>query len=353
MLNDRDRNESRYSGSDHDGDEFDFLNVPPPPTSSHWDDTPRYSPSRRDGLSQYKEEYSEARKREDTAATHHHEGPRTPSLLQLSVSSLLAAALIATIINPLSHNKSAPEPKDGGEPPAGKVEKKGQAPSSQPKPTPKVGSNVSDLISRLDGIRSDKLVELVGDGKLLRVDIPYATDKNFTGSQQYSSSRCFLSASAAKSLLTALAEAERQGYGLHLLDCYRPFSVQEKLYEHQQRFGGPEVASTRRDANGKPVKGSVHNKGGAVDLTLTKNGVDVSMPTEYDAQGEGAHWKNISTSTAEGKNAHRLLAIMKGAGFETVPSEWWHYEWKGGRAFGLKDENFEKITTDVFKVEYR
>lgn len=349
MLNDRDRNESRYSDSEYSGDEFDFLNVPPPPSLSDWDDSPRYTVrDEREGTYPAGET-----QREEKYHHHYHEPSQSPSLLQLSVSTLLAAALVVSIVNPLNHRKGAPEPKDGGDVPAGKVQKDESTPPVEPKATPKVTSNVSDLISRLDGVREDKLVELVGDGKLLRVDIPYATPNNFTGKQQYDSSRCFLSAGAAKALLTALADAERQGYGIHLLDCYRPFSVQEKLYEHQQKFGGPAVASTRRDADGRPVKGSVHNKGAAVDITLTKNGKDVPMPTAYDASGEGAHWKNISSRTAEGKNALRLRDIMDRAGFDTIPSEWWHYDWRGGRSFGLKDQEFESMKTEVLKVQYK
>lgn len=359
MLDDQKSNTGRQAKDD----EFSYLDVPPPP---NYEGTKRYRDEEGSSRDLSRESFPYERGYESLTpaprdpeqhylAPHHYPSHQsTPprdnrSLIQLSINTLLVATLVATILHPGIHEKGAPTPNEGGET-TGKVEKNK---TNKPTPVPRLKHNIPQLISRLELLEDDELVELVGDGKLLRTELPYATAQNFTGVQQYNASRCFLAAGAAKALLKALSDAENQGYGIHLLDCYRPFQVQEKIYRHQQEQGGPDVASTRRDANGRPVKGSVHNKGAAVDITLTIDGKDVPMPTAFDAEGPGAHWRNISKETQGGKNAHRLLAIMNKAGFETVSTEWWHYEWKQGKNFPLIDRNFEDLIVESFKVEFK
>jgi D-alanyl-D-alanine dipeptidase len=90
------------------------------------------------------------------------------------------------------------------------------------------------------------------------LDIRYATPDNFTGKTLYSSADCFLAREVASALKKVQEDLKKQGYRLKIFDGYRPLSVQKKMWK------------VYPDANyvANPEKGSVHNKGYAIDLTL-------------------------------------------------------------------------------------
>ncbi len=109
------------------------------------------------------------------------------------------------------------------------------------------------------------LVEVTGLDPAIRIEMRYATPDNFTGRAIYPSGRCFLARETARRLARVQARLAREGLGLKLYDCYRPFSAQKTLWElaPDKRFvARPE----KRD--GRPARGSRHNRGAAVDLTL-------------------------------------------------------------------------------------
>src|SRR6266496_1401556 len=111
-------------------------------------------------------------------------------------------------------------------------------------------------------------------------DIRYATTNNFTHQKLYDTARCMLRPDAAKKLEAVQADAQQMGLSLKVYDCYRPLSVQKRMWAivHDDRY----VAD--------PAKGSRHNRGAAVDLTLIdKNGAELTMPTPYDDFTEKAH----------------------------------------------------------------
>ena len=61
-------------------------------------------------------------------------------------------------------------------------------------------------------------------------DIKYATENNFTGEKLYDESKCYLHPSTAKKLNLVQKELAAKRLGLKVFDCYRPISVQEKLW---------------------------------------------------------------------------------------------------------------------------
>jgi len=78
-----------------------------------------------------------------------------------------------------------------------------------------------------------------------------------------------------------------------------------------------------------PKKGSIHNRGGAVDISLAdSDGKELDMGTPFDFFGpEASHdFENLSEEVKE--NRKILRKIMTRSGFRIFESEWWHYNLK-------------------------
>lgn len=185
------------------------------------------------------------------------------------------------------------------------------------------------------------LVELVKLDPTMVLDIRYATVNNFTRRQVYPSTRCFLRRAAAAKLKQVQKELCEMGLGLKIFDGYRPFSVQElfwKVFPHEEY-----VARPVRDPSGRPIAGSKHNRGAAVDLTLIdlKTGKELEMPSGFDDLSSRANRNYTAMAPAAAKNCKLLEDIMVKYGFEPLPTEWWHFDLVGWQAFDLLDISFE------------
>ena len=89
-------------------------------------------------------------------------------------------------------------------------------------------------------------------------DMKYSTDDNFLKEKVYPCDECFLRVKTVKALLDANSSFIEKGYKIKLFDCYRPKAIQKKMWKI--------VPDANFVAN--PKKGSIHNRGGAVDITL-------------------------------------------------------------------------------------
>ena len=166
------------------------------------------------------------------------------------------------------------------------------------------------------------------------LDIRYATTNNFTGKQIYPSARCYLRKQTADKLAMVQQELKSQGLGLKLFDGYRPLSAQRKLWEI--------VPDSRYIAD--PAKGSKHNRGAAVDLTLVdKNGKELAMPTPYDDFTEKAHWNYQNLPQEAIRNRTLLRQIMEKHGFKGISTEWWHFDDRNWEQYEILDLDFDKI----------
>ncbi len=90
-----------------------------------------------------------------------------------------------------------------------------------------------------------------------------------------------------------------------------------------------------------PARGSIHNRGGAVDITLVdKEGNEIDMGTKFDHFGtESSHkYQNISRDII--RNRKFLKKIMEKHNFESFDSEWWHYNLKGSKKDKLSNFNW-------------
>jgi len=177
--------------------------------------------------------------------------------------------------------------------------------------------------------RSADLVEVQKVIPGVVLDIRYATTNNFTGQQLYPFSKCYLRRASAEKLRAAQAELATMGYGLKIFDGYRPLSVQWKMWEVYPHAGY--VAD--------PRKGSRHNRGAAVDVTLIRisDGTELPMPTPYDDFTEKAH-RNFKELPEEViRNRELLEAVLKKNGFVGLHTEWWHFDDKDWRNYPILD----------------
>jgi len=182
------------------------------------------------------------------------------------------------------------------------------------------------------------LVDVTKAAPGVRLDIRYATPNNFTGVAVYPAPRCFLRTAVAKRLARVQADLEKQGLGLKVYDCYRPFSIQKKFWS---LVPNEDWVAKPVEKNGKPVSGSKHNRGAAVDLTLVDAaGQEVPMPSGFDDFTEKARRDYTGGDPAARANAKRLEAAMVKEGFEPLPTEWWHFDGPGWEKDGLLDVPF-------------
>ena len=147
-------------------------------------------------------------------------------------------------------------------------------------------------------------------------DMKYATSDNFLKAKVYDCAECFLRLKTVKAMIEANTEFMKKGYKIKIFDCYRPLDIQKRMWKI---VPNPEYVAN-------PIKGSIHNRGGAVDITLVDtNGKTLNMGTTFDFFGiEASHnYQNLSQEIKS--NRQLLKTIMIQNGFNSLESEWWHY----------------------------
>jgi D-alanyl-D-alanine dipeptidase len=184
-----------------------------------------------------------------------------------------------------------------------------------------INNSVFSQISRLVNIQ-----EL--DSTIL-VDVRYATENNFTGQKLYETNKVYLIKEAAESLVKVNQYLKKK-YNLRLkiFDGYRPLSVQKKMWAI--------MPDERYVAN--PAKGSRHNRGCAVDLTLVDSlGNELDMGTPYDDFTEKSHidYKNLPERVLQ--NRKILQEAMTKFNFLPMRTEWWHFDYKGWEKYPILD----------------
>ena len=185
--------------------------------------------------------------------------------------------------------------------------------------------------------RQPDLVELVKLDPTIKLDIHYASSNNFLGTPFYSQARAFLQRPAAEALVRANRKLHQQGYGLLIFDGYRPWYVTKMFWDATPAKDHIYVAD--------PAKGSMHNRGCAVDLTLwdLRTGQPLAMPSSYDEMAESAH-SDYAGGTAQQKANRRLLrSSMEAEGFTVNPEEWWHFDYKDWRLYPIMNVPFEEL----------
>lgn len=167
------------------------------------------------------------------------------------------------------------------------------------------------------------------------LDIRYATANNFTGEVIYNMAKAYARKPVAEALKKAQAEFKTMGYGVKMYDAYRPYKATVKFYEVYKDT--TYVAS--------PYKGSRHNRGCALDMTLIdlKTGKELEMPTEFDSFKKEAWTYSPVSDPVIRKNRETLINVMHKHGFKVTGSEWWHFDFIGWQKFEVMDIDFEQL----------
>ena len=172
----------------------------------------------------------------------------------------------------------------------------------------------------------------------IHIDIRYATANNFMKEILYPEARCLLRKEVAQALSQVQTSLEKQELGLKIFDGYRPLSVQKKMWARFPIEGY--IAN--------PVKGSNHNRGAAVDITLIdKEGKELPMPSAYDEFSERAHRDYMKASPQEIKNREILQQAMEKEGFHGITTEWWHFDFKDAKSLPVLDLPFSSVAESV------
>jgi D-alanyl-D-alanine dipeptidase len=183
--------------------------------------------------------------------------------------------------------------------------------------------------------REAHLIELITLDPTIKLDIRYATEKNFMGKTVYPQARAFLQKPAAKRVAKVHKKLKKKGLGIVIFDGYRPWSITKLFWET--------VMPEQRKFVADPAKGSKHNRGCAVDLSIfdIKTGKLLPMPSEYDEFTERASPDYAGGTEEERANRELLRKLMEDEGFTVNPNEWWHFDYKDWESYAIYDITFD------------
>lgn len=181
------------------------------------------------------------------------------------------------------------------------------------------------------------LVELIKMDPTIKLDIRYAKSTNFLGKPVYKEERAFLQRPAAEALLKAHRKLMEKGYGLLIFDGYRPWAVTKIFWD--------ETPPDKHMFVANPAKGSKHNRGCAVDLSIydLKTGKEIEMPSGYDEFTERA-FPTYKGGTDEQRRLRDMLrSSIEAEGFTVDGNEWWHFDYKDWQSYQVLNISFDQI----------
>ena len=185
--------------------------------------------------------------------------------------------------------------------------------------------------------RRADLVDIARLDPRIKLDIRYATSDNFLGTPVYPSARAFLQRPAAEALLRADHELAKQGYGVLIFDAYRPWYVTKIFWDA--------TPPDKHEFVADPAKGSRHNRGCAVDLSLyeLKTGREVEMTGVYDEMSERSYPTYTGGTAAQRRDRDLLRVAMEKQGFTVFETEWWHFDYKDWPHYGIGNVDFQNV----------
>jgi zinc D-Ala-D-Ala dipeptidase len=185
--------------------------------------------------------------------------------------------------------------------------------------------------------REANLVELTSLDNTIKLDIRYATSDNFVGRPVYPEARAFLQEPAAKAVVKVHHKLKKQGLGIVIFDGYRPWSITKLFWDV--------VPEDKRKFVADPAKGSKHNRGCAVDLSIfdLKTGALIDMPSGYDEFTDRASPNYTGGTHKERANREMLRTLMEAEGFIVNPNEWWHFDYKNWQDYAIYDIAFSEV----------
>jgi D-alanyl-D-alanine dipeptidase len=177
------------------------------------------------------------------------------------------------------------------------------------------------------------LVDVRSLDKSIALDVRYATSANFLGTPVYGKPQVRLQRKAAEALARVHRSLKPKGYGLMLHDGYRPWFVTWVFWN-----ATPEAS---REFVADPAKGSKHNRGCAIDLTLfdLKTKQAVEMPGGYDEMSPRSY-PDYPGGTARQRAFRELLRkAMESEGFTVFDTEWWHFDYRDWPRYAIGNQS--------------
>lgn len=185
--------------------------------------------------------------------------------------------------------------------------------------------------------RPPDLVELTKLAPTIKLDIRYATTNNLFGTIFYAEARAFMQRPAAEAVNRVNRKLKEKGYGLLVHDAYRPWYVTKVFWDATPDDKKLFVAD--------PSKGSRHNRGAAVDLTLydLKTGKPVEMVSTYDETTDRASPDYPGGTSLQRWHRQLLRDSMEAEGFTVFEAEWWHFDYKDWQKYAIGNLPFDRI----------
>ena len=202
---------------------------------------------------------------------------------------------------------------------------------------PAVTDNYDDYKKQVKSDPAKRMLEIKRLIPTIIYDLRYASLNNFMKRLMYPAGTniTFLRVPAANALAQVQSELNQKGLGLKIFDAYRPYSVTVKFWEL--------VKDERYVAN--PSKGSGHNRGTTVDVTIinlqTKS--ELNMGTDFDNFSDTAHHEFTHLPEDILQNRILLKTTMERHGFKPYNDEWWHYSFFNGKLYEILDIDFKKL----------
>ena len=171
----------------------------------------------------------------------------------------------------------------------------------------------------------------------IRLDVRYAGTNNFLGQQIYERPGAYLQRPAAAALARINRSLALQGFGLLVHDAYRPWYVTKMFWDATPPANRVFVAD--------PSKGSRHNRGAAVDLTMFDLATGKPMVTtgRYDEFSSRSYSNYVGGSDEQRWLREVLRRAMEADGFTVYPQEWWHFDRNGWRDYPIGNASFEEL----------
>ncbi len=181
------------------------------------------------------------------------------------------------------------------------------------------------------------LVELASLDPTIRYDIRYATTDNFMRSAFYREPHAFMQRPAAEAVARANRALADYGFGLLIHDAYRPWYVTKMFWEA--------TPPAQRDFVADPARGSRHNRGAAVDLTLydLATAEPVRMVGGYDEFSERSYPDYMGGTSEQRWRRGILRRVMEAEGFEVYEYEWWHFDYRDWARYPILDVPFDEL----------
>ena len=185
--------------------------------------------------------------------------------------------------------------------------------------------------------RPADLVELTTLDPTIKLDIRYATTRNFLSTPLYSQARAFLQRPAAEAVVRVQRALAEEGYGLLVHDAYRPWYVTKIFWDA--------TPADKHNFVADPATGSRHNRGCAVDLTLydLKTGRAAEMPSLYDEMSERAYQTYTGGTAEQRRLRDALRRHMEAEGFAVYEYEWLHFDYRDWKSYAIQNVRFERI----------